>query len=188
MKEKLSVIDIEIMDPAGAEKTHSKAAKSQASLFLLEMLAANKESVVNAIASKAAQCLKMDKSRALQVLLEKIGTEQKKTVDGVVKRIGGGVKVNKSSLVPLLVLSVCLFSHSNGYCADAAESLDSVTQHVTALVFGSGIKKAVLGLAGAWGLFQAVSSGSFKPLLLWGGIGLAIAYVPKLIEVISNVG
>jgi hypothetical protein len=167
-----------------------KADKSKASLFLLEKLAANSETVVNVIASKAGECLKMDKSKALRLLLDKIAAHQREIVNSISRRADAWGKGNKIKMVPLLFLSVCLISHSQGFCAEASQTsgLDSVTKNVMDVVFSSGIKKSILVLAAAWGLFQSVSSGSFKPLLLWGGIGLAIAYVPKLIDIIANVG
>lgn len=163
--------------------------KSKASLFLLKQLSSNGKGVVDAVASKAGKLMKMDNSKALMLLLEKIEAIQKETVDAIARKIDKCAKFDKSKIVPMLFLAVCLFSHSQGFCAaDKVDGLDSVTKNVMDIVFGAGIKKSILVLAAGWGLFQAVSSGSFKPLLLWGGIGLAIAYVPKLIDIIANVG
>ena len=190
MSEKLPVCEDGVSCVAESNGNHPKAAdRSKASLFLLEKLAANRDGVVNAIASKAGECLKMEKSKALHLLLEKIAAHQREIINNVAEKIEDCASVHKSRIVPLLVLSACLVSHAQGYCADAqVSSLDTVTKNVMDVIFSSGIKKSILVLAAGWGLFQAVSSGSFKPLLLWGGIGLAIAYVPKLIEIISNVG
>ncbi len=175
----------------GVEKEQEgrKMDKSQASFFLLENLATNREDVVNAIASKASIRLKMEKSKAMALLLDRIVAQQKVLLANIFKKVGTA-RSHKAKIIPILALTVFMVSHSQGFCADAdkAAGLDSVTKSVMDIVFGAGIKKSILVLAAAWGLFQAVSSGSFKPLLLWGGIGLAIAYVPKLIEIIANVG
>lgn len=184
MKEKLPVHQEEIDSTADANKNCQTSNSSKASLFLLQMLTSRPD-VVNIIASKAGECLKTNKNEGLHLLLEKIAAHQRE----IINKIAECARAHKSRIVPLLVLSACLVSHAQGYCADAqVSSLDTVTKNVMDVIFSSGVKKSILVLAAGWGLFQAVSSGSFKPLLLWGGIGLAIAYVPKLIEIISNVG
>ena len=67
MNEKLPIHHEEVVGETG---NCQKSDKSKASLFLLEKLAANSESVINAIAIKAGKCLKMEKSKALLLLLE----------------------------------------------------------------------------------------------------------------------
>lgn len=86
-------------------------------------------------------------------------------------------------------LVVGLLLHARGYCdAGDAESMNQITKSVTDTIFSPWVRKSALAFGGGMGLFQSWSAGSIKPLLVWGGLGLAVSYVPKLIEIISKVG
>jgi len=80
---------------------------------------------------------------------------------------------------------------AQGYCADSVkevQEIEAVTKSVMDTIFSPWIKKAALAFGAGAGLFQSYMGGTIKPLLLWGGLGLAVNYVPKVVEIISRVG
>lgn len=90
----------------------------------------------------------------------------------------------------VLFWSVLLFGvvlHAQGYCAgNEVQEIELMTTNVMNTIFSPWVKKTALVFGGGAGLFQAYAAGSIKPLLLWGGLGLAVNYVPKLVEVIGG--
>ncbi len=90
----------------------------------------------------------------------------------------------------VLFWSVLLFGvvlHTQGYCAgNEVQEIELMTTNVMNTIFSPWVKKTALVFGGGAGLFQAYAAGSIKPLLLWGGLGLAVNYVPKLVEVIGG--
>lgn len=161
--------------------------KVRALLFLAEKLNEHRDVVMRIILRKTGGVLKMDKGSALSLLLEKMSAPREATGETVCEKASFVQKLDKTRVLPICLLAAGLLLHSQGYCNDAS-GLDSITNNVMQIVFGSAVRKSLLVLAAAWGVFQAATSGSFKPVLFWGGIGLAIAYVPKLVEIIANVG
>lgn len=169
--------------------TESLSEKAKALLFLVDKFAVHREAVIKIIIKKTEGIWKMDKSRALCFLLENMAAQREAIVHCLLKRVDSVAKVNLSRALPISLLVCGILMHSQGYCdAKATDGLDSITTNVMGIIFGSTVRKSLLAIAAAWGVFQAVTSGSFKPVLFWGGIGLAIAYVPRLVEIISNVG
>ncbi|MBX9744360.1 MAG: hypothetical protein K2X08_04020 [Chlamydiales bacterium] len=163
--------------------------KAKALLFLVDKFAVHREAVIKIIIKKTEGIWKMDKSKALCFLLEKLAEQREVIVQSLLKRVDSVAKINLTRVLPLALFVCGMLMHSQGYCdAKATEGLDSITTNVMGIIFGSTVRKSLLAIAAAWGVFQAVTSGSFKPVLFWGGIGLAIAYVPRLVEIISSVG
>lgn len=85
------------------------------------------------------------------------------------------------------IVLVLVLTTSQGYCAGAElQEMDVMTNTVMNMIFSPWVKKTALVFGGGMGLFQAYGAGSVKPLLLWGGLGLAVNYVPKIVEVIAK--
>jgi hypothetical protein len=86
--------------------------------------------------------------------------------------------------LPVLVLGLVLTAQ--GHCADAAHDLDTMTTNVMNTIFSPWVKKSALVFGAGAGFFKAYASGSWVPLALWGGLGLAVNYIPKVVELISG--
>jgi len=67
----------------------------------------------------------------------------------------------------------------------SADFLDQ-SQKIQNFLFGPAMRIAGV-LGGAYGLMQAILSSSLKPLVIYGGIGLAVNIVPKFIDGVFNV-
>jgi hypothetical protein len=81
-----------------------------------------------------------------------------------------------------------IFSQA-GYCDQAnEEAINATSESISKFLFGSTVRKVALTLGMGAGLFQAFMSGSIRPLLVYGGLGLAVCYLPKVVEWISTVG
>lgn len=93
----------------------------------------------------------------------------------------------KMKAIVLGVLLATILMHSQGFC-DGADPIDGVTKTVIQTIFSPWVKRSALAFGGGFGLFQSFASGSFKPLLTWGGLGLAVSYIPTLIETLSKIG
>jgi hypothetical protein len=106
----------------------------------------------------------------------------KKSVKSVIRYMEN----NKKSIFLGLTLAAFCFQ-SEAFCADNFREIDSVTNNVMNTIFSPWVKKAALVFGAGSGLFQAWASGSFKPFLLWGGLGLAVNYIPKIIDLIANI-
>ena len=83
------------------------------------------------------------------------------------------------------VMAAATLLSTQGFC-DTNQDLDSVTKNVKDVLFGSGIRKAGLALGFGAGLFQAFMTGSIRPLLTYGGIGLAVCYLPTIVDWIGG--
>jgi len=97
----------------------------------------------------------------------------------------------------LFVATVALgvLASTTGFCADDAMTVDKQLDQVSAMstkietvLFGPVVRKVGLVLGMGAGLFQAFMSGSIRPLLIFGGLGLVVCYLPSMINVISLVG
>lgn len=182
-------VEVRDQDRLNVNVFGSLSEKTKALLFLMDKFAVHREAVMKIIGNKTEGIWKMDKSKALLFLLEKMAEQRESIVQSLLKRVDCVAKINLSRVLPLALLVCGILMHSQGYCdAKSTDGLDSITTNVMGIIFGSTVRKSLLAIAAAWGVFQAVTSGSFKPVLFWGGIGLAIAYVPRLVDIISSVG
>ena len=107
------------------------------------------------------------------------------------KRICQLLKNPKNLMIATLALSALAFSQGYSDETQASigqfnEAMNAQTSNVNKILFGSGIRKAALTLAGGAGLFQAFMSSSIRPLLIWGGLGLCIFYLPAVINLMAG--
>jgi hypothetical protein len=99
--------------------------------------------------------------------------------------------LEKSSPIFLTALVLGLVLTAQGYCAASGsevQEIEAVTKGVMDTIFAPWVKRMALAFGAGAGLCQSYMGGSVKPLLLWGGLGLAVNYVPKIVEVIAKVG
>jgi len=91
-------------------------------------------------------------------------------------------------LAGVFFIASMLFS-SKGYCSLVGIEIEiqEITEEVKELVFSPAIIKIVLMIGGGAGIFQSFLAGSIRPLLIWGGLGLAVFYFPKLFQWIGSV-
>ncbi len=96
------------------------------------------------------------------------------------------MNVAQVAIVALLTLSIVLpemvFADSGSGGFDTKHIVEE-TNKVRSFLFGPGAK-AVGIFGGAWGIFQSIVSSSIKPLLVYGGIGLAANFLPKFIDMV----
>lgn len=87
-----------------------------------------------------------------------------------------------------IALAIVFLLKAQGYdvTTDAAEQLIESTNQVSNILFGPVVRKIALTLGFGAGLFQAFMSGSIKPLLIYGGLGLAVCLLPRVIDLISS--
>ncbi|NGX47090.1 MAG: hypothetical protein K1000chlam3_00459 [Chlamydiae bacterium] len=90
------------------------------------------------------------------------------------------------SIIPFLACfsAIFLLMHTAMY-ADAFDTgqIAQETDKLRAFLFGPGTKIVAI-FGGAWGIFQSIITGSIKPLLIYGGIGLAANFLPKFIDMV----
>lgn len=94
------------------------------------------------------------------------------------------------------ISTFCLFSAgallitANVFAATATDfggtAIVEQTTKVQTFLFGPPLRIAGV-MGGAYGLIQAILSSSLKPLIVFGGIGLAANIVPKFIDGIYGV-
>lgn len=96
--------------------------------------------------------------------------------------------VQSPYIIPFAALVFCFCFQTQGFCADSPTEMDTLTGNVMSTIFSPWLRKAALTFAGGLGLFQSYMAGSIRPLLSWGGLGLVVNYIPKLIDVITRVG
>ena len=97
--------------------------------------------------------------------------------------------ITSKAPIVLAALLAAMIIPEIGFCADGTDaSLDKMTTSVISTIFAPWVKKSALAFGAGFGLFQSYMGGSVKPLLSWGGLGLAVNYVPNLIEYISKIG
>jgi hypothetical protein len=100
--------------------------------------------------------------------------------------------LEKSNLAFLAIIILGVGFVSQGYCADSSttevQQIEAVTKSVMDTIFSPWVRRAALAFGAGAGLFQSYMGGSIKPLLLYGGLGLSVNYVPKIVEVIVKVG
>lgn len=100
--------------------------------------------------------------------------------------------LNKSTsnrIVPIGLFLVFLLINTQGFCDKAAEAeMNTMATSVVETIFAPWVRKTALALGGGLGVFQSIGAGSFKPFMTWGGIGLLINYIPKLVTFLSTLG
>ena len=77
------------------------------------------------------------------------------------------------------VLGLCtlLASTNAGYCdTTPPQGIESQVKVIQDVIFGKGIRMVVLLFGITWGFFKSVMSGSFQPILLYGGIGFCFFF------------
>ena len=86
-------------------------------------------------------------------------------------------------------MAIATLLHASGYCGetDVNEAMNKTSTSIQDFLFGKTIRKAALTLGLGAGLFQAFMSGSIRPLLIYGGLGLAACYLPNVVEWIATV-
>lgn len=97
--------------------------------------------------------------------------------------------LNQPHVLSAIAFVAVMAVQSSGFCADEASTgeLNQLTENVVETMFGSWVRKTALAFGGGAGLFQSYMSGSIKPLLTWGGLGLAVNFIPKVITLITSV-
>lgn len=83
-----------------------------------------------------------------------------------------------------IALLIALFLQAQGYAdpASQAAEMDKMATNIVDTIFAPWVRKTALAFGGGWGMFQSISAGSFKPLLIWGGLGLIVNFIPKMIS------
>lgn len=92
------------------------------------------------------------------------------------------ISSNKTA-VWITIFAITLVLQTQGYCADGAGTadMDQMATNVVERVFAPWVRKTALAFGGGWGMIKSISGGSFIPLLTWGGIGLFVNFIPKII-------
>lgn len=82
----------------------------------------------------------------------------------------------------ITVWLAALLLQTQGHCAATAnEAMNEMATNIVDTVFASWVRKTALAFGGGWGMFQSIAGGTFKPLLIWGGLGLVVNFIPKMI-------
>lgn len=86
--------------------------------------------------------------------------------------------------VLITIFAIALVLQTQGYCAGTAAApteMDTMATNIVDTIFAPWVRKTALAFGGGWGMFKSISGGSFTPLLAWGGIGLFVNFIPKII-------
>lgn len=92
--------------------------------------------------------------------------------------LGLGIAMG-AALIPEALLAA-------GADAFGAQEMNQQANQIKGFLFGAPLKIAGI-LGGGYGLIQALLSSSPKPLIVYGGIGLACTLVPKFIDGVFSV-
>ena len=91
-----------------------------------------------------------------------------------------------------LGIFLLLASTSTAYCDSSALTADAeIEAQVTTLmgtIFSKPIRLIVLLFGMTWGFLKTVMSGSFQPIIMYGGISCCFFFVPKLIMLLASIG
>lgn len=105
------------------------------------------------------------------------------------KKLTKFLKDSRTQFITVLALGLLTFSQ--GYSAEddlgKVKDLDNMANQIKDFLFGPIIRKIGLTLGMGAGLVQAFVSGSIRPLLIYGGLGLVVGFLPALIEKISSI-
>ncbi|HSX38488.1 MAG TPA: hypothetical protein VLE95_06630 [Chlamydiales bacterium] len=105
----------------------------------------------------------------------------------IIKPLTQVLKHPTAAFISTLIFST--FIRTTGFCDDVNEqAINDMSKNISEFLFGSTIRKIALTLGMGAGLFQAFMSGSIRPLLIYGGLGLAVCYLPKIVNWISSIG
>lgn len=96
------------------------------------------------------------------------------------------IKHKATLAISLLLLSVAV--PSLGFCEDPTQGLNSMADSLTKTIFAPWVKRTILVFGAGFGIVKSVMGGGWLPLVSWGGLGLAINFLPNLIEFISKMG
>ena len=98
------------------------------------------------------------------------------------------ISFNRTALF-MTIFVLALVLQTQGYCDNAGEvEMNTMATNVVETIFAPWVRKTALALGGGLGIFQSIGAGSFKPFMTWGGIGLLINYIPKLVNFLSTLG
>lgn len=95
---------------------------------------------------------------------------------------------HKSVIIFSLVVATIVLP-TMGFCntpGDASQGLDTMADSLTKTIFSPWVKKTILVFGAGFGIVKSVMGGGWLPLVSWGGLGLAINFLPKLIEFITK--
>lgn len=102
-------------------------------------------------------------------------------------RIVSALQSPHAIFIGTLIFAVSL--KMTGVCEETNEqAINHMSKSISDFLFGSTVRKIALTLGMGAGLFQAFMSGSIRPLLVYGGLGLAVCYLPAMVEWISKIG
>lgn len=94
--------------------------------------------------------------------------------------------LHNTTVLVCTMLIIGLLLPNQGSCEDA--EMNTMATNVVNTVFAPWVRKTALALGGGLGVFQSIGAGSFKPFLTWGGIGLLVNFIPKLVNFLSTLG
>lgn len=104
-------------------------------------------------------------------------------------KISQFLKDSRTQFIALLAIG--LFLSIQGYSAEEdlakVKDLDGMTNQIRDFLFGPIVRKIGLTLGMGAGLIQAFVSGSIRPLLIYGGLGLVVGFLPAFIEKITQI-
>ncbi|MCK4934344.1 MAG: hypothetical protein KAR79_02040 [Simkaniaceae bacterium] len=95
-------------------------------------------------------------------------------------------KIQDPNVIATTLVICFLVFHSSAFCEKSP--IDELTDSTIETIFSPWLRKASLAFGGGFGLFQSYMGGSIRPLLTWGGLGLVVNYIPKMVDIISLVG
>lgn len=82
-------------------------------------------------------------------------------------------------------MAIALLAATTGFCDAEADVMKEVTK-VQGVLFGPVVRKIALVLGLGGGVFQAFMSGSVRPLIIYGGLGLIVNFLPSMINWITD--
>lgn len=92
--------------------------------------------------------------------------------------------ISKNTVVSSLLI-VSLFLPTLGFCDDS-QGLNAMTDSVINTIFSPWVRRSILAFGAGLGIFQSIAGGTWKPLMVWGGLGLTVNYIPKIINLLAN--
>ena len=95
---------------------------------------------------------------------------------------------HKNILITTFLLAILIIP-GQAFCdAPANTEMDKMATTVVDTIFAPWVRKTALAVGGGLGLFQSIGGGGWKPLVGWGGLGIFINYIPKVINFLSTLG
>lgn len=86
----------------------------------------------------------------------------------------------------IVFLPIEVLAQTTGQNGFASQDFLEQSNKIQSFLFGPAMRIAGV-LGGAYGLMQAILNSSLKPLIIYGGIGLAVGLIPKFIDGVFNV-